>query len=341
MILSIDQLNGQLAKFLTEKLPDQVVVVTSLPVKIHCLSLLYNLETFDVIEIPDGEIGKSIETAEFIWNNFQKLNITRKSVVIAVGGGSVLDIAGFATSTYMRGIQIIYVPTTLLAMVDSSEGGKTGLNFNGIKNLIGTFSQPTAILYSTEFLKSLPSFEILSGWAEIFKHGILEGQKIWELIQNGIPNIDDSIWETLIEENIKFKQSIVGADFKENGPRKLLNLGHTVGHAIEALNYNNPDVNHGICVANGMVIEAQIANQLNLISSSALKSIEDYCWQHFPKILVESNQISQLMEIIHSDKKNNHQTLKFTLPIEIGNVNYDVPVKEEIIESVLLKWILK
>ncbi len=139
MILSVDQLNGQLAKFLTEHRPDQVVVVTSVPVKIHCLSLLYNLETFDIIEIPDGETGKSLETAELIWTNFHRLNITRKSIIVAVGGGSVLDIAGFAASTFMRGIRIVYIPTTLLAMVDSSEGGKTGLNFNGVKNLIGAF----------------------------------------------------------------------------------------------------------------------------------------------------------------------------------------------------------
>ncbi len=124
-------------------------------------------------------------------------------------------------------------------------------------------------------------------------------------------------------------------DFKENGPRKLLNLGHTVGHALEALNYTNPDVNHGICVANGMVIEAHIANQLNLITPSALKSIEDYCWQHFPKIPVEIHQLSELMEMIQSDKKNNHQTLKFTLPKDIGDVNYDVAVKKEIVETVL------
>lgn len=338
MILSVDQLNGQLAKFLTEQLPDQVVVVTSMPVKIQCLSLLYNLETFDVIEIPDGEAGKSLETAEFIWASFHRLNITRKSVVIAVGGGSVLDIVGFAASTYMRGIQVVYIPTTLLAMVDSSEGGKTGLNFNGVKNLIGTFSQPTAILYSAEFLKSLPSIELLSGWAEIFKHGILEGHKIWELIQNGIPNIEDPIWETLIEENIRFKQSIVTADFKENGPRKLLNLGHTIGHALEALNYSNQEINHGICVANGMVIEAYIAHQLNLISPLAMKSIEDYCWKLFPKISVETTQIPLLLEIIKSDKKNNHHTLKFTLPQDIGKVNYDVAVKPEIIETILINW---
>lgn len=338
MILSVDQLNAQIAAHLTEHSPDQVVVVTSQSVNLHCLHLLYHLEIFDVIQIPDGENCKTIEVAQTIWSQFSNFNITRKSIIVALGGGSVLDITGFCAATFMRGIHVVYIPTTLLALVDSAEGGKNGLNFGNIKNLIGTFNQPHLILNSIEFIKTLPKFELLSGWAEIVKHGILEGQFIWENIQTGIPELEHPIWPTLIEHNIRFKQSVVAKDFKETGERKLLNLGHTIGHALEALNINNPEINHGICVANGILIEAEISKSLNLANQTFVEHLNSLIWKEFPKIPFSKDEIPALIQLIKADKKNNHNQLNFTLPVDIGQVHFDVPVDENIIFNTLMNW---
>ena len=339
MILSVDQLNAQIATHLTNHSPDQVVVVTSKSVKIHCLHFLYHLETFDVIEIPDGENCKTIEIAQTIWEQFSKLKVTRKSIIIALGGGSVLDITGFCAATFMRGVHIVYIPTTLLALVDSAEGGKNGLNFGSIKNLIGTFNQPNLILNSFDFVQTLPKNELLSGWAEILKHGILEGHFIWDHIQEGIPELDHPIWPELIEHNIRFKQSIVTKDFKETGERKLLNLGHTVGHALEAINILHPDINHGICVANGILIEAQIANNLGLTTQDFVDQLSAIIWKEFPKISFAAQDIPSIIELIRADKKNNHQQLNFTLPVQIGQVKFDVSVDESLVNNTLINWI--
>jgi 3-dehydroquinate synthase len=338
MILTVDQLNSKLAQFITDSGSDHVLVVTSIAARVHCLNHLYNLETFEIVEVPNGDSCKTIEVAQMLWSQFQQSKLTRKSTVVAVGGGSVLDLTGFCASTYMRGVNVVYIPTTLLSQVDSAEGGKTGINFGHVKNLIGTFNQPTLILNCTKFLETLPSQEILSGWAEIVKHGILEGQSIWNSIQNGLLPIDHPDWNSLIEQNIRFKKSVVESDFKELGKRKLLNLGHTIGHALEALNMDNADYNHGICVANGIVMETQISAVMNLTNESFLNQISNLIWSDFPKIPVDQNQIPQLLELIQADKKNTHQNLNFTLPVSVGHVNFDVPVSTNIISEVMKQW---
>lgn len=338
MILSVDQLNSNLAKYITDNQSDNVLVITSKAAKFHCLPHLFVLETFEVIEVPNGDSCKTIDIAQFIWSQFQHSKLTRKSTVIAIGGGSVLDLTGFCASTYMRGINVVYVPTTLLALVDSAEGGKTGINFGQIKNLIGTFNQPNLILNSSHFLDTLPKIELLSGWAEIVKHGILEGQFIWNSIQDGMFSINDTRWNTLIEHNIRFKKSIVETDYKESGQRKLLNLGHTIGHALEALHMMSVDFNHGICVANGIVIEAQIALALNLSEVSFVDHMSQLIWQNFPKIEIIPDNIPELLKFIRSDKKNNNQNINFTLPVGIGKVKYDIPVDEQVIINVLKCW---
>ena len=339
MILSIEDLNVSLAKYLTTKSPDQVVVVTSKFARQFCLHHLYHLETFDVIEVENGDACKTLQSAATVWEKLLDLKVNRKSIIIAVGGGSVLDLAGFCASTFMRGISIAYVPTTLLSMVDSAEGGKTGINFNGVKNIIGTFQQADIIFNCPTFIQTLPQIELLSGWAEIMKHGILEGYSLWETVKVGIPDASDPAWQTIIEKNILFKQKIVQSDFKESGPRKLLNLGHTIGHALEALKFNNPDVNHGICVANGIIIESLLAFEIHLCNAEFLAEIKSIFNRDFPKITYEKEEIPQLLEFIKADKKNDIEGIKFTLPNRIGDVEYDVIVPIPLIEKALIDWI--
>lgn len=338
-MLSIETLNIQIANHLTTKSPNQVVVITSKFARINCLHHLYHLETFDVIEVENGDACKTLNSAAFVWEKLLQYKVNRKSMIIAIGGGSILDLAGFCASTFMRGISVMYIPTTLLSMVDSAEGGKTGINFNGVKNIIGTFQQADIIFNCPTFIQTLPQIEILSGWAEMMKHGILEGHSLWEIIKKGIPESNDPLWHQYIEENIKFKQKIVHSDFKEAGPRKLLNLGHTVGHALEALKMNDPEINHGICVANGIMIESLIASEIHLCNAEFLSEIQRIFYRDFPKITYEKSEIPMLLELIQTDKKNDIEGIKCTLPNRIGDVEYDVIVPIELIEKVLLNWI--
>jgi 3-dehydroquinate synthase len=339
MMLSLEDLNINLTKYLTSKTPDHVVVVTSKFARQFCLNQINHLTNFNVIEVENGEASKTLQSAAFVWEKLLEFKVNRKSMIIAVGGGSVLDLAGFCASTFMRGIPIIYIPTTLLSMVDSAEGGKTGINFKGVKNIIGTFQQADIILNCPTFIQTLPQLEILSGWAEMMKHGILEGHSLWKTIQNGIPDASDPIWNELIEQNIQFKQKIVQSDFKEAGPRKLLNLGHTVGHALEALKLNDPEINHGICVANGIMIESLLAFEIHLCTADFLSEIQRIFNRDFPKITYEKSEIPELLELIKVDKKNDIEGIKCTLPNRIGDVEYDVIVPIELIEKVLLNWI--
>ena len=339
MMLSLEDLNINLANYITSKTPNHVVVVTSKLARQFCLHHLYHLETFDIVEVENGDACKTIQSTAFVWEKLLEYKVNRKSMIIAVGGGSVLDLAGFCASTFMRGIPIMYIPTTLLSMVDSAEGGKTGINFKGVKNIIGTFQQADIILNCPTFIQTLPRLEILSGWAEMMKHGILEGHSLWKTIQNGIPDASDPIWNELIEQNIQFKQKIVQSDFKEAGPRKLLNLGHTVGHALEALKLNDLEINHGICVANGIMIESLIAFEIHLCNADFLSEIQRIFNRDFPKITYEKSEIPELLELIKVDKKNDIEGIKCTLPNRIGDVEYDVIVPIELIEKVLLNWI--
>ena len=339
MILSIEDLNINLGKYVTSKAPDHVVVVTSKLARQFCLNQINELTNCDVIEVENGEACKTLQSAATVWEKLLEFKVNRKSMIIAVGGGSVLDLAGFCASTYMRGISIAYIPTTLLSMVDSAEGGKTGINFNGVKNIIGTFQQADIIFNCPSFNQTLPQIELLSGWAEIMKHGILEGHSLWETVKVGMPDATDSAWKTIIEENIQFKQKIVQSDFKEAGPRKLLNFGHTVGHALEALKLNDENINHGICVANGMLIESLLAFEIHLCNAEFLNEINSIFNRDFPKITYEKSEIPQLLEFIKADKKNDIEGIKFTLPNRIGDVEYDVIVPIPLIEKALIDWI--
>lgn len=340
MILSFEQFNQQIPNYLAQTTPDHIIWIFSQTTHEFCASKIEPIHPSKTIIIDDGEKAKSLTTAAEVWQLLIESNCTRKSLIIAVGGGTLLDLAGFCASTFMRGVDIIYVPTTLLAMVDSAEGGKTGINFNGTKNMIGTFQKPVLNLIVPSFLTTLPYNELLSGWAEVIKHMILVGNDLTPLCSNGIPEINSPLWPEIIEKNIRFKQNIVDQDFKENGLRKTLNLGHSIGHALESLRFNDKTINHGIAVANGIVIEALIAFKMQLSSQTFYSQIEKIIFPLFPKITFSHNEIPQIIEFLEKDKKNNHNRLLFSLPIDFGNVTFNTQVSKEIIAEVLSHWAL-
>ena len=339
MILSYEQLNQNIINKISANTPDKVVFIFSENSFHHCGPHIEIPENANVVKINDGESGKNLNGAASLWEKFLNLGCTRKSIIIAVGGGTLLDLTGFCASTFMRGIDVIYVPTTLLSMVDSAEGGKTGINLGGKKNIVGTFQKASEIWIVPEFIKGLPQIEMLSGWAEIIKHGILAGGEMFETIQSNIPVKTSEEWQSIIQQNFEFKQSIVSQDFKESGIRKTLNLGHTIGHALEALNFGKPKINHGICVANGILIETQISHKMGLCSAAFLKQIEKIIFPLFPKVEFQRSEIDRICTLIDGDKKNENNQWLFSLPESIGKVNFNTVVQRELVIEVLQNWI--
>ncbi len=332
MIVKTDTINSRLENWLNTHQPDKVVVVTSESSFKLCLPKLSIHKKLDnvVYRLPDGDDAKTIEFCQDFWSVMMRNDANRKSVIIAVGGGAVLDFSGFCASVFMRGLACIYVPTTLLSMVDGSEGGKTGINFYGTKNIIGTFSEPNLVLRNIEFLTTLTKNEIFSGWAEILKHGILEGGEIFKQIQGGIkPFSDEDYWINLIRLNIEFKKSITSADFKEKGQRKLLNLGHTFGHGLEALFFEDPNITHGKAVANGIYWETLLALELGFTNEENLRIVENLIFPLYPKIGWNKFQVEEIGNLLMHDKKNENGWIHFTFSKQIGAAEYNIEVAKQ------------
>jgi len=209
-----------------------------------------------------GEDNKNLSEIERLYGAFLDARLDRKSLVIALGGGVVGDMAGFAAATYMRGINFVQVPTTLLAMTDSSVGGKTGVDFNGVKNLVGCFHQPETVYINTATLRTLPEREFSSGMAEVIKHGLIRDDEYFDFIYGNrekIKNLEPDIIAEMICGSVRIKSEVVAVDERERGLREVLNFGHTVGHAVEALcEYRLP---HGYCVTLGMVCALHLSNR--------------------------------------------------------------------------------
>jgi 3-dehydroquinate synthase len=294
------------------------------------------LQAENIYVVPAGEINKNLSQASKIWEFMALSCASRKSLLINFGGGMITDLGGFCASTFMRGIPFVNVPTSLLGMVDASIGGKTGINHLHLKNYIGSFQNPLAICINTTFLKTLPKDELISGWAEVIKHGIIRGGKLWELCKNGIPEISDTeAWKILVELNTEVKQGIVESDPREKGLRKSLNLGHTLGHAIETWFLQNGEkLSHGAAVAAGMIIESHIAVGLKLLQMQDYNEIAQTIDGVFPKLKFNADRFEEIARLCLSDKKNQSGRIFMVLPKKIGEIQLDVEVNHsQIIEA--------
>lgn len=294
-----------------------------------------------VVIIPWGEQHKNLQSAGMIWDMLVEEGATRKSLLINFGGGIVTDIGGFAASTFMRGIRFINIPTSLLAMVDAAEGGKTGVNYGHYKNYIGTFSAASEVFIDSTWLKHLPANEIVNGWAEVIKHAIISGNPLWDVIENGIPEISHTAqWNEIIATNIQVKSEIVAEDPKEIGKRKVLNLGHTMAHALEALFLSSTNyLSHGEAVAAGMAIETNIAANLGLLSEEEKRKILKALHAVYGKVNIHSDDYPALLEYIKGDKKNHGGDILMALPHAIGNVVWDEKVRETEISKALDQYL--
>lgn len=288
-----------------------------------------------VLEVGDGQ--KSIKSIETIWTAMHAAGCDRKSLVINLGGGVIGDLGGFAAATYMRGVDFLNVPTTLLAQVDSSVGGKTGFNFDGIKNLIGTFDQPIGVVIDTSALTTLPEREFLSGFAEIIKHGLVCDKAYFEQVTAKLPlEFSQDELAEIISRSCQIKVEVVEHDETETGARKLMNFGHTVGHAVEALSLGTGQpLLHGEAVSIGMVAEAVISQRLGMLSETELREIEQALGNAGLPTRMNDLPLDELLEKMRSDKKNDNGNINFTLLKGIGSAAYDQRVEQPAIIEAL------
>jgi 3-dehydroquinate synthase len=293
------------------------------------------------IILPAGEKQKTIGNIQKIWTAMLEAGCDRKSLVINLGGGVIGDMGGFAASTYMRGVDFLNIPTTLLSQVDASVGGKTGFNFGGVKNLIGTFNQPVAVIIDPETLDGLPKREFLSGFAEVIKHGLVADAGYFKEITAKPPlEFTKAELEEIISRSCQIKTDIVQHDVAEGGHRKLINFGHTVGHAVEALSLEtDTPLLHGEAVSIGMLAEARISQRLGKLSPEEAQQIEQALSGAGLPTSVASLSIDDVLAKMQSDKKNDSGNINFTLLDGIGRAVYnqrvDQPVVVEVLQTVV------
>jgi 3-dehydroquinate synthase len=293
----------------------------------------------EVIQVPPGEDSKSLEICRQIWESLAEYGIQRGDMIINFGGGMVSDLGGFVAAAYKRGINYINLPTTLLSMVDASVGGKTAVNLGPSKNQIGFFHAPSKVFIDSYFLATLPPEQVLSGFAEMLKHGIIADKKHFnELCKTG--GAAEKITGDMIRKSIKIKEQFVAQDFEDKGVRKNLNFGHTTGHAIEGfLLKSGTPWPHGYCVAWGMVVAAYISLLRKMITESEFKNIHRVVTSLYPPLPLTAQDIPALLELMKTDKKNSGDHLNFTLITEIGQA---VPDKHATVElvNIALQYVL-
>jgi len=302
--------------------------------KQFCYPLLSKkLPQHTLITVEAGEKNKTLTSCAHIWQELSDQHADRKALLLNLGGGVITDMGGFCASTYKRGILFINVPTTLLAQVDASVGGKTGIDFLNNKNQIGVFNEPEFVLIDSVFHETLPENELRSGFAEMLKHGLIADVTHWEdLVSLGFKKVTLD----LIKNSIAIKQKVVENDPKEAGLRKILNFGHTVGHAIESI-YLEKDkpLLHGEAIALGMKCEAYIAHRLSYISEENLNKLNDGLNKYYADLRLEEVLIKEIVAKCKQDKKNDYGKVKMSLLNKLGEANYDISVSEEMIITAL------
>jgi 3-dehydroquinate synthase len=300
----------------------------------------YLEENFSVtstyLKLKSGEKNKTFNSVLKIWDFLNRNNVKSSDLLFILGGGMLTDLAGFAASTYKRGIEFIYFPTTLLAMADAAIGGKTGFNYQFLKNNIGTFTLPKAIFLDTTFLTTLPKIELDSGIAEVYKHSIIGDADLWNYLKVNPKKLD---LDYIVQSSKNLKLEIVNKDPFEKSIRKKLNFGHTIGHAIESylLDSNSPTL-HGFAIAKGMIIESFISKKENLLSENYFQEIKTVLHNKFKPYLNFKIDSKSIIKLMLSDKKNTQNTINFSLPIKIGEVTINHEIELKKVESYLLEF---
>ncbi len=312
----------------------KIFVLVDENTKEHCLPI-FNIQlpnlAYTLIEIQSGEPQKNIHTCSKIWDAMFAAKADRGSIMINLGGGVIGDMGGFCASTYMRGIAFIQIPTTLLSQVDSSIGGKLGIDHKQIKNAIGLFQNPLAVFVHRDFLGTLPKRQIRSGLAEMLKHGLIADPDHWHQLLNV-----DSQWTSydLIKHSLKIKKQVVERDFKESSYRKVLNFGHTLGHAIETTYLEKDNfLLHGEAIGIGMIMESYLSHKQLGLSKSQLSEVAAGLNDIYQLGSIEEELIPEIKEYIQLDKKNTNGYVQFTLLENIGKAIVNQTSPDELIEE--------
>ena len=325
----------QLNKVLSEENYSKIFILTDENTNENCLpKLLPNIATelsIEIIEIEAGESNKNIETCAEVWSILSDLGADRKSVLLNLGGGVITDLGGFVASTFKRGIDFINIPTSLLGMVDASVGGKNGVDLGNLKNQIGTINVPKLLLVDTSYLETLSQKEMKSGLAEMLKHGLIYDKNYWEQFSD-ISTIDFADFDLLIHQSIQIKNEIVSQDPNENGIRKALNFGHTLGHAIEShfLQSTTPLL-HGEAIAIGMILESYLAKEKKLLQEHDYFQIKNTIKNIYETFEIADYDIQSIINLLIHDKKNEYGKVQFALIQEIGKSIINQSVENEII----------
>lgn len=331
------KLNG----IISSKKPSKIFILVDENTNEHCLPiLLLNLETtskIEIIEVEAGEENKNLDTCTGVWGALTDLGADRKSLMINLGGGVITDLGGFVASCFKRGIDFINIPTTLLSMVDASVGGKTGVDLGVLKNQIGLFSDPEMVLIDPLYLETVTDRELRSGLAEIIKYGLTYDIKLWDEIIR-LKNLSIKNLSSLVHRSIEIKNEVVTEDPKESGLRKVLNYGHTLGHAIESYfldTEHKKKLTHGEAIIVGMITETYLSEKLLNFPSEKTKLIKDELLKIYPKIDLQEEDYPAILELLIHDKKNVGGQVNFVLLTDYEKFKLDCKVEKELLIEAL------
>jgi len=340
-VIISENLEAALAEAIQECRPDRLLVLTDETTRQLCWPVVSSydcLREAQLITIKAGDDHKTLDSLSHVWQELQRLRATRHSLLINLGGGMVTDLGGFAASTFKRGLHIINIPTTLLAMVDASVGGKTGINFGGLKNEVGVFRNASAVILDTTFLRTLDHENILSGYAEMLKHGLIgapSGAAVGALLNFDIDHPDLRELGRMVAESVQVKQRIVLEDPLEQGLRKALNLGHTVGHAFESLALQRTPVLHGYAVAWGLVCELYLSVVKCGFPTDKMRQVVRFIFDHYGRMPITCDDYPTLLELMTHDKKNVAGQINFTLLSNVGQLQLNQTATTAEIEEAL------
>jgi len=330
-------LKADLQELLSSLTYDKLFILTDTNTQQNCLPSIQELPEIQqarVITIGAGDVHKEIESLSHIWHILSTEGASRNSLLVNLGGGMITDLGGFAGATFKRGIKTVNVPTTLMASVDAAVGGKTGINFNGLKNEVGSFYPPVCVFIDCEFLRTLDKENLLSGYAEMIKHALISSMETYTsiLLFDLDGEIDYTFLNKMVAQSVAVKERIVEEDPKEHGIRKALNFGHTVGHAFESLSFKKGQpILHGHAVAAGIISELYLSYKACGFPMDRLRQIVYYIKEYYTPIAFDCKDYDILYEYMTHDKKNEGGVINFTLLSQIGEVRINQSVSKELI----------
>nr|MBP7472242.1 3-dehydroquinate synthase [Prevotella sp.] len=338
-IIISQKIKSELATAISECEHDKLFVLTDETTKEKCWPIICQFLSFkkaNLIVIGATDTHKNIDTVTSVWQSLGENGGSRHSLLVNLGGGMVTDLGGFAASTFKRGINFINIPTTLLAMVDASVGGKTGINFNGLKNEIGVFNDSKFVILDTNFLKTLDNKNFISGYGEMLKHGLISNEKMWaDLINFDIQQPNLKKLSAMVADSVAVKEKIVTKDPLEKGIRKALNFGHTFGHAFESYSLKRSPILHGYAVAYGLICELYMSCVKTGFPTDKMRQTVNYIKENYGTLNITCDDYPELIGLMKHDKKNQNGIINFTLLGGIGDIRINQTATEEEIKEAL------